>query len=89
MDYQWDPTKGRLNREKHGVDFSDAVSVFEDVNALTIEDYDHDEERFVTLGMDCFGRILVVVYTWRDETIRLISARKANKTERAQYENEL
>ena len=47
--------------------FVDTFAVFEDPNALTMEDYEHGEDRQVTLGMDCFGRILVVVYTWRDE----------------------
>ena len=47
--------------------FVDTFAVFEDPNALTMEDYEHGEVRHVTVGMDCFGRILVVVYTWRDE----------------------
>ena len=52
----------------------------------TVNDSDHDEERFVTIGMDAYGRILVVVYTWRGDVIRLISARKATKHEHKQYE---
>jgi len=63
--------------------------VFEDPNALTMEDGEHDEERFVTIGMDCFGRVLVVAYTWRGENIRIISARKATRPEVKQYESEL
>ncbi|MBW4688193.1 MAG: BrnT family toxin [Komarekiella atlantica HA4396-MV6] len=68
------------------MDFADAVSVFADDAAITIVDEHPDEERFITIGMDAFGRILVVVYTWRDECIRLISARKATRYERIQYE---
>jgi len=55
---------------------------FDDSNAVTIDDPDHNEERFVTIGMDAYGRILVVVYTWRGDVIRIISARKATKHEK-------
>ena len=70
------------NETKHGVRFADAVSVFGDERALTIHDSHRDEERFVTIGMDAFARVLVVVYTWRGDAIRLISARKATRSER-------
>ena len=83
---QWDSNKAASNFEKHGIDFADAATVLEDEFALTQEDDDHDEERFVTLGSDALGRILVVVYTWRDDEPRLISARPANRYERRQYE---
>ncbi len=60
--------------------------VFQDEQALTAEDPHPDEERYVTIGMDAFARVLVVVYTWRGpDTIRVISARKATRTERTQY----
>jgi len=85
MGYEWDPDKAKLNFRKHGIAFADAVSVFSDDSAITIEDIDPDEVRFATLGMDAFGRVLVVVYTWREENIRLISARKATEKERKQY----
>jgi uncharacterized DUF497 family protein len=63
------------------------VGVFEDEWALTIkEEYIEDEQRFVTMGMDFLGRVLVVVYTYRGDTIRLISARVATKSERRTYE---
>jgi len=62
------------------------VTVFDDFNSITVNDPDHDEDRFVTIGMDAYGRILVVVYTWRGDVIRLISARKATKHERKQYQ---
>jgi uncharacterized DUF497 family protein len=75
--YEWDDEKNRTNRRKHGVDFADAVSALEDDEALTMDDDDSDEEdRFVTLGMDSLGRLLVVVHTWRGENIRMISAVK-------------
>ena len=86
MNYEWDLNKARANLRKHGVSFADAVAVFADERALTIADEHSDEERFVTLGMDAFGRVLVVVYTYRGETIRLISARKATVLERQQYQ---
>jgi uncharacterized protein len=87
IDYEWDPDKAATNLQKHGISFADAVSVFSDEFALTMADEVADEERFVTLGMDAFGRLLVVVYTWRGEQrIRLISARKATGPERKQYE---
>ncbi|MFL5801381.1 MAG: BrnT family toxin [Roseiflexaceae bacterium] len=79
MDYEWDPGKAATNLQKHGVSFADAVSVFGDDFA--------EEERFVTLGTDAFGHLLVVVYMWRGEhIIRMISARKATRHERTQYE---
>ena len=87
MDYQWDPEKAASNLTKHGVDFADAVGVFEDEWALTIrEEYVEDEQRFATLGTDFLERVLVVVYTYRGAEIRLISARKATRRERRVYE---
>jgi uncharacterized protein len=85
MSYQWDPDKASLNRAKHGIEFADAVSVLEDDRAVTVEDERYEEERFITIGMDAISRILVVVYTWRGNEIRLISARKADRSERQQY----
>jgi uncharacterized protein len=87
--FAWDPDKERINREKHGVAFADTFAVFEDPAALTLDDDEQEEERFITMGMDCFGRVLVVVYTWRGESIRIISARKATKPEVRRYESEL
>jgi uncharacterized DUF497 family protein len=87
MSYQWDPKKAASNLTKHGIDFADAVSVLEDDWALTIRHhYEENEERFVTVGTDLFGRIVVVVYTERNEDIRIIPARKATKRERKIYE---
>jgi len=87
--YEWDAEKNRSNIRKHGVDFADAALALEDDNALTIRDDDSDEEdRFVTIGVDGLGRLLLVVYAWRGEDIRIISARKATRRERAAYEGE-
>lgn len=89
MLYGWNETKAQTNREKHGIDFADAVAVFSDTAALTIEDDHPDEHRFITIGVDAFARLLVVVYTYRkEETIRIISARTATRVERRRYEEE-
>jgi hypothetical protein len=66
MGFRWDDAKARKNRRKHRVDFADAVGVFEDPRALTREDSTQGEERSVTVGLDLLGRILVVVWTWRE-----------------------
>jgi uncharacterized DUF497 family protein len=85
--YEWDPRKERLNYKKHGVLFSDAVAVLEDQFALTMQDPDSEhEERWISLGLDTLGRAVVLVYTWRGDVIRLISARRATAHERWQYE---
>ena len=85
--YEWDPRKARANLTKHGVDFADAALVLEDPLGLTRSDPDAgDEERFVTLGLDPVGRLLVVVWTPRGKRVRLISARRATAAERRQYE---
>ena len=86
MDYEWDPRKAAENLRKHGVDFADAVIALEDENALTIEDVDHQEQRFKTLGMGPYLDILLVVHCEREKNlIRIISARKADKNETRQY----
>lgn len=86
MIYQWDADKATTNLRKHGVDFADAVTVFSDDLAITIPDDRFDEERFITLGLDALGRVLVIVYTLRGDEIRVISARKATRQEQRQYE---
>lgn len=87
MDYEWDPVKSRINLSKHGVHLADAAGALEDELALTIRDPDCDEEeRWVTLGLDSVGRFLVVVWTLRDDWVRIISARKATARERRLYE---
>ena len=84
---EWDAEKAAANLRKHGVDFADAATVLSDDFALTVSDADPEEDRWVTLGVDALGRMLVVVYTWRDGGARLISARKATASERRQYES--
>ena len=86
MDFTFDPAKNRTNLQKHKIDLSEIEAVFYDQNAITIEDKDHAEQRFLTIGMDGFGRLLVVCYTYRDNAIRAISARKAEPLERKAYE---
>ncbi len=88
MNCDWDPRKAEANFRKHGVRFPEAEPVFEDDLAITITDdeSDPDEQRFVSMGMGVKGRVLVVVYSYRREKIRIISARVAEAHERSQYE---
>lgn len=87
MSYEWDRAKARANFVRHGVDFAEAVAVLEDDFALTMRDaFSEDEERWITLGENEAGRLLVVVYAWRGDNVRLISARPATPRERNQYE---
>jgi hypothetical protein len=83
----WDPEKAAANLRKHGVDFADAETALHDEMAMTMPDDDPEGERFVTLATDALGRLLVVVYEWRDDDVRLISARKTTRSERRQYED--
>jgi len=88
MQILWDRAKARQNVAKHGVRFADAALVLDDPYAITIADEESEpaEQRWVTLGADAQGRILVVVYAYRGEDIRLISARLAEPRERKEYE---
>ena len=86
MDFEFDPAKARSNLQKHDVSFSHAEQALRDESAVTIEDPDAlGEQRFLTLGMDALGRVLVVCHTQREERTRLISARKASKKEAKDY----
>jgi uncharacterized protein len=86
MAFEFDPAKAASNLHKHGVSFAHAEQALRDPMAVTIEDPDAaDEQRFVTLGMDALGRVLVVIHTQRGERTRLISARKASRGEARQY----
>jgi len=76
---EWDPAKAAANLKKHGVQFRRRRLVLEDPRGLTVDDPHPAEERHLTVGMDALGRVLVVSWTWRNENIRLISARKATK----------
>jgi len=90
MKVTWDSRKATSNQKNHdGVTFEDAQHVLLDPFALTREDSDSEhEQRFVSLGMGGKNRILMVVYTYRDETIRIISAWKANEPQRRRYESQ-
>jgi len=83
---EFDPQKAAANLRKHGVSFAHAETALRDPNAVTIEDPDAEGElRFVTLGMDALGRILVIIHTLRGERTRVISARKASPKEGESY----
>jgi len=86
--YEWDPAKAAANLEVHGVSFAEALTVLLDDFALTREDPQASrEQRFVTLGLSDGGNLLVVVYTFRQpDIIRVISAWKANRRQRLEYE---
>lgn len=86
--YEWDESKAILNEQKHGISFEEAVTVFADPLSLTIVDETHsdEEDRFVDIGESSSGHLLVVVYTERGETIRIISCRLATSAERRTYE---
>jgi uncharacterized DUF497 family protein len=89
--FEWDPRKAEANAAKHGVTFDDAVTVFLDPDALDGPDLQHSsaEPRFRRLGLSADGRVLMVAYTTRryddGEAIRLISAPRASRRERAAY----
>jgi len=85
--FEWDPDKARANLRKHGVDFADAATVFDDPLAVTISDEGAEESRLVTIGRDAEARVVVVVYVWRGTRIRIISARRATRRERRRYED--
>ena len=89
MRFEWDENKARLNIKKHGVSFTEAETAFYDDSALLISDPEHsdDEERFILLGMSRKARLLIVCHCLRESetVIRIISARKATKTESSYY----
>lgn len=86
--FEWNSRKARQNLRKHGVDFSEASTVFADALSITIPDLDHsnEDERWVTMGLSNRNRLLVVVHTEQEQTIRIISARTADRVERRKYE---
>lgn len=87
--FEWDEKKYALNRKKHDLSFAEAETVFADEQGLLLHDPDHsqEEERFILLGLSSNLRFLVVSHTYRenDSTIRIISARKATRSEQEQY----
>jgi uncharacterized DUF497 family protein len=86
--YEWEAKKAKANLRKHGASFEDASTIFLDPLALTFLDPDHSdaEEREVTIGLTSGGQVLFVSHCARGANIRIISARKATKRERRQYE---
>jgi uncharacterized DUF497 family protein len=88
LEFEWDDNKARTNLAKHGVSFEEASTVFADALSITIPDPAHSqaEARFIILGHSHRQRLLVVVHTERGDKIRLISARRASRNERKQYE---
>jgi hypothetical protein len=88
VEFEWDEKKARSNLRDHGVSFDEAQTVFSDDFSITIPDPDHsfEEERFIIIGASNSRRLLVVVFTERDDRIRLISAREVEPHERRDYE---
>jgi uncharacterized DUF497 family protein len=88
VEHEWDPEKDRINREKHGVSFMEATTVFLDPMHVTVLDDRHSigEFRFRTIGHTGTGRLVVVAHTDRGDRVRIITAREATSRERRQYE---
>ena len=88
LTFEWDSRKARSNLAKHGVGFQETSTIFGDPLSLTIPDPEHSlsEERYITVGRAFSGKLLVVVHTERGDNIRIISARRASRRERKQYE---
>lgn len=89
MEFEWDLAKATRNLAKHGVGFSEAMTVFADPLEITVQDADHSvgEARFLSLGVTNGNRLVVVAYTERDGKIRIIHAREATPKERRAYES--
>lgn len=87
--FEWDPNKNEINKKKHGISFEEAKTVFYDDEARIIDDPEHsqEEERFIILGLSSKANLLVVCHCYRasETVIRIISARKATKTETKSY----
>ncbi len=88
LTFEWDEEKDLSNQKKHGVSFEEAKTVFNDARSITIADEQHSEEedRYIDIGTSCHGRVIVVSYTEREPNIRIISCRKATKSERKSYD---
>jgi len=88
-EFEWDDEKAQSNLKKHGVSFEEGATIFNDPGTATISDPDHseDEDRYISIGKSVIRRLLTVIHTYRKERIRLISARKATKAEKKNYEN--
>jgi uncharacterized protein len=88
--FLWDSRKAASNQRRHGIGFQEATTVFDDSLSVTIPDPDHsvDEERFLLLGLSNRRRLLVVAHCEHGDSVRIISARRANRRERRTYEEE-
>lgn len=88
LQFEWDPEKAIRNQRKHQVTFEEAATVFADALGVTVPDPDpsEDEERYITVGLSQFHRLLIVAHTERGNRIRIISARELTATERKDYE---
>ena len=88
LHFEWDEENAKTNLKKHRVSFDEAITVFLDPFSITIPDPDHsvDEQRYIDIGSSDKGRVLVVVYTERRSSIRIISCRKATLSERKLHE---
>ena len=89
LSFTWDPAKARTNRSKHGIGFEEAVTVFADLLSLTVPDEGHSrigDDRFATIGISNRGRLLVVIHSDTGDTVRIVSARRATRRERRDYE---
>ena len=85
--FEWDPEKAKVNLKKHGVDFEEASTIFDDPQYISFLDEEHsvDEERHITIGLSIKSRLLMAAHTEREDRIRIISARKAAKNEEKFY----
>ncbi len=90
MQFEWDPEKAKLNWKQHGVSFDEATTVFFDPLSATFEDPDHskDEHRFLTVGVSCKNRLLIIAHTERNDAVRIINARPATAYERKKHEGQ-
>jgi uncharacterized protein len=88
MEFEWDEAKAAANLARHGVSFEEAQTIFDDPLYIDFYDPDHsqDEHRYIMIGLSQSGRLLIVSYTERDDTIRLINARLVTRSEREAYE---
>jgi uncharacterized DUF497 family protein len=89
LQFQWDTQKAASNERKHRVTFAEAVTVFRDPLAFIFDDEEHseDEHREIIIGHSIRNRILIIAFTERNDVIRIISARKADREEREDYES--
>ena len=89
VQFEWDRAQDAANRTKHGVSFAEAMTVFGDPLAISIDDPDHSqgESQFLTTGLSATGRLLIVAHTDRGGRLRIISAREVSRRERQQYES--